>query len=127
MLTCTYMYLYSILILDAYTYYFKKCLPFSSLTGSGYIVVEPRFEYSLDKICCITHNTKLLGPLTEWKKRLKVSYEAAYNMIHFTPIQQLGNSKSAYAISDQLSICDLYLSTPKPQDETATYKSMQKV
>lgn len=94
-----------------------------SLNGSGYIVAEPKLRCPLDGICCITHITKLLGPLTEWQKRLEVSYQAAYNMIHFTPIQQLGSSKSAYSIADQLSLCDLYLPVGyKPKNATVTYE-----
>ena len=94
---------------------FDVCL--SSYTGSGYLVVEPNLGYSLDGICCITHITKLLGPLEEWEERLKLTKEAAYNMIHFTPIQQLGGSASAYSISNQLALCDRYL--------PANYKSQQ--
>lgn len=72
-------------------------------------MVEPDLGYSLDGICCITHITKLLGPLTEWEERLRVSHEAGYNMIHFTPIQQLGGSGSAYSISNQMALCNRYL------------------
>ena len=89
-------------------------------------MVEPDLGYSLDGICCITHITKLLGPLTEWEERLKVSKEAAYNMIHFTPIQQLGGSESAYSISDQLALCDRYLPTDyKPKEIPVVYKGKQ--
>ena len=90
-------------------------------------MVEPNLGYSLDGICCITHITKLLGPLTEWEGRLRVSYEAAYNMIHFTPIQQLGSSQSAYSISNQLALCDRYLPADyKPQDVSINYTGMNK-
>ena len=99
-----------------------------SLTGSGYVIVESDFDYPLDGICCITHITKLLGPLTEWEKRLQVSCEAAYNMIHLTPIQQLGGSNSAYNISSHLSVCDRYLPADYKQEKTSvTYKGMQQV
>ena len=77
------------------------------------------------RICCITCSTKLLGPLPEWKGRLRVSYEAAYNMIHLTPIQQLGSSQSAYNISDHRALCDRYLPADyKPQDVSVTYTGM---
>jgi len=106
--------------------YFKAIFIFSAFTGAGYIVVEPDLGYSLDGICCITHITKLLGPLTEWKKRLKVSHESAYNMIHFTPIQQLGGSASAYSISDQLHVDNRYLPAGyKPKNIKVTYTGME--
>jgi len=73
----------------------------------------------MDGITCITHITKLLGPLNEWKERLKVTQKASYNMIHFTPIQQLGKSGSAFSISDHLALCDRYLPADY-QPETIT-------
>jgi len=44
--------------------------------------------------------SKLLGPLREWEDRLRVVKEAGYNAIHFTPVQTLGSSNSAYSIAD---------------------------
>jgi len=41
-----------------------------------------------------------LGPLREWEDRLRVSKEAGYNAIHFTPVHTLGISNSAYSIAD---------------------------
>ena len=96
--------------------------------GSGYFVVDPDLGYSPDGISCQTYITKLLGPLTEWKQRLQVAKEAGYNMIHFTPINQLGSSRSAYAISNQLRLDSSYLPTGYTTSESvASFKNCEGV
>lgn len=97
-----------------FTYTAEK--PGEKREGSGYFVVDPYLGYSPDSIACQTYITKLLGPLSEWKQRLLAAKEAGYNMIHFTPIQQLGSSRSAYSISNQLRIDSSYL--PSGQSHT---------
>lgn len=79
-------------------------------------MVDPSLSYdhdemddvTLDCIQCQTVITKSLGPFTEWEARLQVAKEAGYNMIHFTPIQELGQSNSAYSIRDQLKLNPSY-------------------
>jgi glycogen debranching enzyme len=58
----------------------------------------------LDSIVLQTVVTKLLGPLSEWDARLRETRDTGYNMIHFTPVQELGDSNSAFAIADQLKV-----------------------
>ena len=86
--------------------------------GSGYFVVDPNLGYSPDGVACQTYITKLLGPLSEWKCRLQVAKECGYNMVHFTPIQQLGSSRSAYSISNQLRLDSSYLPSSHTHTET---------
>lgn len=76
---------------------------------SGFFVVAPTLMYHLNSLCCQTYITKLLGPLSEWKEKLQVAKQTGYNMLHFTPIQQLGSSQSAYSISDQMKIDSSYI------------------
>ncbi len=91
--------------------------------GSGYFLVEPDLGYSPEAICCQTYITKLLGPFKEWEKRLNIGKEAKYNMIHFTPIQQLGSSRSAYSISNHLRMDSTYFQSGRTSSEVSvSYK-----
>ncbi|KAK3767183.1 hypothetical protein RRG08_018054 [Elysia crispata] len=87
----------------------KKC------NGSGYFLVDPTLhlgpqneEITMDAIVCQSVITKLLGYFDEWHPRLQVAAESGYNMIHFTPVQELGISNSAYSIRHQLHLSPVY-------------------
>ena len=47
-----------------------------------------------------------------------------YNMIHFTPVQRLGLSNSAYSLSDQLQ---LNITFTPPGGETVTHEDVKKI
>ena len=47
-----------------------------------------------------------------------------YNMIHFTPVQRLGLSNTAYSLSDQLQLNVTF--TP-PGGETVTHEDVKKI
>ncbi|KAJ8012292.1 hypothetical protein DPEC_G00067150 [Dallia pectoralis] len=80
-------------------------------SGGGYLVVDPQlrsgadqFHVPLDCITIQTYLSKCLGHLDDWADRLRVAKESGYNMIHFTPLQTLGKSRSCYSLADQLSL-----------------------
>ncbi|KAI8869120.1 hypothetical protein GQ42DRAFT_163652 [Ramicandelaber brevisporus] len=98
------------------------------LSPTTYFVVEPVLQINhasassniattlpLDGIVLQTVVPKWLGPLSGWLSgHLANSAKLGYNMIHFVPIQQRGESDSPYSIKNQLSLSsDLFSDSPE--------------
>ncbi|ODV91009.1 glycoside hydrolase family 13 protein [Tortispora caseinolytica NRRL Y-17796] len=73
-----------------------------------YFTVNPRFSFQgrnlpLDALAMQTVVSKWMGPFESWNDKLKIIKNKGYNMVHFTPLQQRGDSNSPYSIYDQLT------------------------
>ncbi|GAA5919360.1 hypothetical protein JCM6882_000241 [Rhodosporidiobolus microsporus] len=60
----------------------------------------------LDGLVIQTVIAKWMGTLSEWAPHLDVMRDRGYNMVHYTPLQQRGESNSPYSIFEQREYSD---------------------
>jgi len=94
--------------------------------GGGYFLVDPELQCKgkaipLDSIVCQTVLSKNLGTLDTWLDKLEVAHHSGYNMVHFTPIQTLGDSNSAYSLASQLSLNKTF----STKEKEATFEDIE--
>ena len=71
--------------------------------GKGATVTKDKTHIPLDGLSMITLVSKWMGTLEDWKPFFKEASDRGYNMVHYTPLQQRGQSMSPYSIADQLA------------------------
>lgn len=78
-----------------------QVLPFGQ-TGETIDRNAPLVNLPLDGLVIQTVIAKWMGTLKNWPPYLDLIRDRGYDMIHFTPLQQRGESGSPYSIFDQL-------------------------
>lgn len=74
--------------------------------NEGGTITGGQVNIPLDGLAILTVVSKWMGPVNDWTPHLTEAMQRGYNMLHYTPLQQRGESKSPYSIADQLAFDD---------------------
>ena len=76
------------------------------VASGGGKVSEDVINLPIDGLVIQTIIAKWMGTIEQWGPHLNTTRDRGYNMIHFTPLQQRGQSGSPYSIYNQLDYDD---------------------
>jgi len=71
-------------------------------SGQGAALKDEIVNLPLDGLAILTVVSKWMGPVDEWKKHFAEAKDRGYTMLHYTPLQERGESDSPYSIRSQL-------------------------
>ena len=74
--------------------------------GKGGKVTGDSINLPLDGLVIQSVVAKWMGTIDSWNAHLDVTRDRGYNMFHFTPLQQRGESGSPFSIYDQMAFDD---------------------
>ncbi|KAI0704297.1 glycoside hydrolase family 13 protein [Cytidiella melzeri] len=74
----------------------------ATVSEKGGAILSDSVNLPLDGLAILTLVSKWMGPLSKWRDYLAEASERGYNMIHYTPLQERGESDSPYSIRNQL-------------------------
>lgn len=79
----------------------KSRKPILTSQPSGGELTDENNPVSLDGLAVLTVVSKWMGPVDNWRPYFEEAQRRGYNMLHYTPLQQRGESQSPYSIADQ--------------------------
>ena len=75
--------------------------PLSPTNGGGVVIRDLDVHLPLDGLAILTVVSKWMGPIDQWKGHFEEASQRGYTMLHWTPLQEKGESGSPYSIRDQ--------------------------
>ncbi len=76
--------------------------PGAKVDQQGGAVLSDYVNLPMDGLSILTLVSKWMGTINEWREHLAEASERGYNMIHWTPLQERGESSSPYSIRNQM-------------------------
>ena len=71
-------------------------------TDGGAVIKDELINLPLSAVSLFSIVSKWMGPVSKWPDFFAEASDRGYNMLHWTPLQERGESNSPYSINDQL-------------------------
>ncbi|KAF8159702.1 glycoside hydrolase family 13 protein [Crassisporium funariophilum] len=68
----------------------------------GAVIKDEYVNLPLDGLSILTVVSKWMGPMEDWTKHFAEAKDRGYTMLHYTPLQERGESDSPYSIRSQM-------------------------
>ncbi|KAL0579269.1 bifunctional 4-alpha-glucanotransferase/amylo-alpha-1,6-glucosidase [Marasmius crinis-equi] len=82
----------------------------------GAVIRKETVDLPLDGLSILTVVSKWMGPLSRWREYLTEAKDRGYTMLHYTPLQERGESDSPYSIRDQFKYDPDLFEGERPDD-----------
>lgn len=76
--------------------------PLSPASGGAVVSKDQYVNLPLNGLAILTVVSKWMGPIDQWRKHFEEASQRGYTMLHWTPLQERGESGSPYSIRSQL-------------------------
>ena len=76
--------------------------PLSPAGGGATVSQDQYVNLPLNGLAILTVVSKWMGPIDQWRKHFEEASQRGYTMLHWTPLQERGQSGSPYSIRSQL-------------------------
>lgn len=100
--------------------------PLDVKQGGGKVLSDSA-PLPLDGLVIQSVIAKWMGTIDQWSPHLAVTRDRGYNMLHFTPLQQRGESGSPYSIYDQMAFDDALFADGSKMSVEAKQKGVKEL
>ncbi|KAI9459032.1 glycoside hydrolase family 13 protein [Russula earlei] len=93
----------------------------------GAVIKDEVINLPLSAVSLLSTVSKWMGPVSKWPDFFAEARDRGYNMLHWTPLQERGESDSPYSIKDQLRYEPSMFDEPQVVEEDGGIAKMEEV
>jgi len=93
----------------------------------GAAIEDEIINLPLSAVSLLSTVSKWMGPVSKWPDFFAEARDRGYNMLHWTPLQERGESNSPYSIKDQLRYEPSMFDDPQVAEEDGGIAKMDEI